>query len=319
MLNQSISNLTQQVLKPYPSAVRRKILRKLYLKPLVQTQLMRGVRQQFVDAFLASCTVEIFSPGEEIVERGAVLSDLFLLVGGIAEIITTRGFGGTRSVLVEGDYVDSEDETRPRLTTLGPGDFIGEIAFFTESPQVDSVVTVTTCKTLTISQSTYKILVQDHPGSAGKILQNLLEKVESMNLRLPLPEEIPALRVGSVFNNAGTTSPSDLESAMDSTYDYGAFDIISNDDEEYFVKKEALTVVAELVRMHMSKQLDDQTTRLLFAASRGDTNIISLMCDQGFDPNNSDYDNRTALMVASMKGNTDIVRLLLVDYKVRSF
>lgn len=276
---------------------------------------MRGVRQQFVDAFLASCTVEIFSPGDEIVERGSILSDLFLLVGGIAEI-STHGFGGRRSV-VDGDYVDSEDETRPRSTKLGPGDFIGEIAFFTESPQVDSVVTVTTCKTLTISQSTYKILVQDHPGSAGKILQNLLEKVESLHLRLPLPEEIPALRVGSVFNNAAGTIPSDLET-MDSTYDYGAFDSISNTDEEYFSRKEALTAVTDLVKMHMSKQLDDQTTRLLFAASRGDTTTISLMCDQGFDPNNSDYDNRTALMVASMKGNTDVVRLLLVDYKVSS-
>jgi CRP-like cAMP-binding protein len=305
----------EKVLKSFPSAVRRKILRKLYLRPLVQTQLMRGVRQQFVDAFLASCTVEIFSPGEEIVERGAILSDLFLLVGGIAEI-TTHGFGGNRSV-VEGEFVDSEDETRPRPTKLGPGDFIGEIAFFTESPQVDSVVTVTTCKTLTISQSTYKILVQDHPGSVGKILQNLLEKVEGMSLRLPLPEEIPVLRVGSVFHP--TATPSDLDTLADScTYDYGAFDTISNEDEEYFVKKEALTAVTDLVKMHMSKQLDDQTTRLLFAASRGDTSTISLMCDQGFDPNNSDYDNRTALMVASMKGNTDIVRLLLVDYKVSS-
>jgi len=39
------------------------------------------------------------------------------------------------------------------------------------------------------------------------------------------------------------------------------------------------------------------------------------MCDGSFDPDNADYDNRTALMVASMKGNTDVVRLLL-RYKV---
>merc|ERR1712100_780189 len=35
------------------------------------------------------------------------------------------------------------------------------------------------------------------------------------------------------------------------------------------------------------------------------------MCDQGFDPNSADYDFRTALMVASMKGNTEAVRKLL--------
>ena len=56
----------EQVLRHFPSAVRRKILRRLYKEHLVKTNLMIGVRPQFVDAFLTSCTVEIFSPGEEI-------------------------------------------------------------------------------------------------------------------------------------------------------------------------------------------------------------------------------------------------------------
>lgn len=64
--NREISD--EQVLQHFPSAVRRKILRKLYLAPLIKTQLLRGIRQEFVDAFLASCKVEIFSYGEEIVE-----------------------------------------------------------------------------------------------------------------------------------------------------------------------------------------------------------------------------------------------------------
>ena len=53
----------EQVLQHFPSAVRRKVLRKLYLRSLLKTKLMRGVRQEFVDAFLTTCTVEIFSPG----------------------------------------------------------------------------------------------------------------------------------------------------------------------------------------------------------------------------------------------------------------
>ena len=35
------------------------------------------------------------------------------------------------------------------------------------------------------------------------------------------------------------------------------------------------------------------------------------MCEHGFDPNSHDYDHRTALMVSSMKGNFDVVKLLL--------
>ena len=76
----------EQVLKQFPSVVRRKVMRRLYLSSLIKTNLMKGLRPQFVDAFLNACTVEIFSPGEEILERGSVSSDLFLLVGGVAEI-----------------------------------------------------------------------------------------------------------------------------------------------------------------------------------------------------------------------------------------
>eukprot|EP00549_Striatella_unipunctata_P016476 CAMPEP_0118725992 /NCGR_PEP_ID=MMETSP0800-20121206/33447_1 /TAXON_ID=210618 ORGANISM="Striatella unipunctata, Strain CCMP2910" /NCGR_SAMPLE_ID=MMETSP0800 /ASSEMBLY_ACC=CAM_ASM_000638 /LENGTH=182 /DNA_ID=CAMNT_0006634751 /DNA_START=21 /DNA_END=570 /DNA_ORIENTATION=- len=38
---------------------------------------------------------------------------------------------------------------------------------------------------------------------------------------------------------------------------------------------------------------------------------MNIMYDQGFDPDSADYDNRTALMVASMKGNVDTVAKLL--------
>ena len=291
----------EQVLKNFPSALRRKILRRLYLEPLTKTKLMKGVRQQFVDAFLASCTVEIFSPGEEIVERGSITSDLLLLVGGIARIDTPEFAAASLHVSSASDedsFLDADDHLSRR--TLEVGDFIGEIGFFTESPQVENVSCLTVCKTLTMSRSAYQLLAQDHPGSVGKILQNLLAKVEEMQLQLP--KDLAVLRAGSVY---------DIEAGYGSSSEVGGFVGIS---EETKRKKEALTSVKDLVTMHMSKQLDDQTTRLLFAASRGDNNTISLMCDQGFDPDNCDYDNRTALMVASMKGNTDVVKLLM-EYK----
>ena len=167
---------------------------------------------------------------------------------------------------------------------------------------------VTVTKTLTISRSQYKMLESDHPGSVGKILQNLLEKVEALSLQLDLPEKVVVLRAGSVFRNGTEES----EALDDTSYDFGS--TRERDDLERSVRRENLTAVKDLIEMHMRKQLDDQTTRLLFAASRGDKATISLMCEQGFDPNNSDYDCRTALMVASMKGNTEVVKMLL-DYK----
>mmetsp|Transcript_18429 Transcript_18429/g.27312 ORF Transcript_18429/g.27312 Transcript_18429/m.27312 type:complete len:742 (-) Transcript_18429:150-2375(-) len=250
----------EQVLRNFPSAVRHKILRTLYLQPLNESKLFHGIRPQFVDAFLISCKVEIFSPGEQLLESGSILSDLFLLVGGIAE---------------------NDSNQRPLTSQhrkLETGDFIGEIGFFTDSPQKENVKCLTVCKTLTMPRSTYKVLAEHHPGCVSKILQNLLDYVEKKS------------KSESIFN------PVD---------GYGSV------EDEFYQLKEDFVSVKELVKMHMRKQLDDQTTRLLFAASRGDTNTISLMCDQGFDPNNKDYDSRTALMVASMKGNTDVVKMLL--------
>jgi len=180
------------------------------------------------------------------------------------------------------------------------GEFINEFGFFTESPQIETVRTVTICKTLTMSRSAYKTIAHDHPGSAGKILQNLLANAEGImagkSPLVSLPQPLSRLRLGSIYfeeDDSVRTTGSILKR------------------ESSAEGQEALTKVQDLVKMHISKQKDDHTTRFLFAASRGDTNTISLMCDQGFDPNSADYDYRTALMVAAMKGNTEVVTKLL--------
>jgi hypothetical protein len=311
----------ESVLKNFPSAVRRKILRKLYSAPLVKTQLLKGIRPQFVDAFLTSCTVEIFSPGECIVERGSILSDLFLLVGGMATTTSIANrFTSTNDLQ---HLLDSSHGSRltNNSTYFEVGDFIGEIGFFPyvclsvsvccsthhgsslvsapkisyhnrESPQIDSVVCVTVCKTLTMSQASFKLLAQDHPGSVGKILKNLLVIVQEE--KVDLPSSLPALYAGSIhdYEQGYGTLPTTPEKGS-------SFDDCSVVDEGLSreTRNTRLTAIRELVAMHMSKLLDDQTTRFCFAASRGDTSAILLMCDQGFDPNNADYDKRTALMV----------------------
>jgi CRP-like cAMP-binding protein len=313
----------EQVLKHFPSAMRRKVLRKLYWQPLMKTSLLQGVRPQFVDAFLSACSVEIFSPGEEIVQRGSISSDLFLLVGGIAEVTTLSHDDDEASSSTTTATVMEEDGTCKRMDTpntideepllassnnnetkdqqqhpqpqqlLEAGCFVGEIGFFTESPQIDSVSCITVCKTLTMSQSSYQLMAQTHSGSVGRILQNLLRKVEEdMQERRQrhdaaqlLPKALTVLRVGSMY---------------DPETDYGSFQDPIKRRESILAlqQEECMTTIHDLVKMHLEKQKDDQTTRLLFAASRCDLSTIRLMCDQGFDANNADYDNRTALMVA---------------------
>ena len=176
----------EQVLKHFPSSLRRKVLRRLYLPSLIQTNLMQGIRQQFVNAFLTACRVEIFSPGDEILQRGFISSDLYLLIEGVVKLLPT-GEDVDGSVdptnKVVGHYGSvTHSEFRPEGSEpsrrLGAGEFINDIGFFTETPQIDTVRTVTICKTLTMSRSAYTLIAHDHPGSVGKILQNLLSKVK---------------------------------------------------------------------------------------------------------------------------------------------
>ena len=85
---------------------------------------------------------------------------------------------------------------------------------------------VTVAKTLTISRSQYKMLESDHPGSVGKILQNLLEKVEALSLQLDLPEKVVVLRAGSVFRNG--TEESETTTYTYQFHDFGVVDIIDS-------------------------------------------------------------------------------------------
>jgi ankyrin repeat protein len=48
-----------------------------------------------------------------------------------------------------------------------------------------------------------------------------------------------------------------------------------------------------------------------YAATRGDAMKLRSMLQQGFNPDSADYDGRTALMLACVRGHRDVVDLLL--------
>ncbi|KAL7533004.1 hypothetical protein ACHAXR_008237 [Thalassiosira sp. AJA248-18] len=292
----------EQVLHFFPDGVRRKILRRLYMPSLLETRLMKGTRQQFVDAFLSLCSVEIFSPGAELLQRGSISSDLHLLLEGVVVVDNSTDHdkivkdaddndGDFATSVVSRTSVGDRSELHSGCASgrggvkINVGDFINELGFFTEAPQTDTIRTKTVCKLLTMSRSHYRAIATDHPGSSGVVLRNLLSKVGQQIEDLPQSNSV--LRVGF-------SQESDTDNAIAEVQ-----------------AQHALTEVQDLVKMHINKQKDDHTTHFCFAASRGDTATIEAMCGQGFDPDSSDYDHRNALMVASMIGNTDVVTKLL--------
>lgn len=116
---------------------------------------MNGIRQAFVDAFLTSCSVELFGPGEEIVQRGYVSNDLYLLIDGTVQssssaTASTDNLENDETPLSGGSIADSDYRVSGRpvqWTEIESGDFINATAFFTEAPNIDTVKTLTICKT----------------------------------------------------------------------------------------------------------------------------------------------------------------------------
>ena len=277
----------EQVLSGFPTATRAKVLRRLYLPALMQTKLLSGLRQQFTDAFLAACKVEIISPGEELLQRGSIASDLYFLVSGTvtlrksSETMEESQNDSLRSyneIMENNGAIDSEN---PRTKSekgqeVDEGDFINEISFFTESPQAEVVTTKTVCNTLTLSKASYKLIAADYPDCVGVLLHNLLEKVKAASGEPLADEKTEEKALRDDFE--GTTTMSDE-----------AQEYTSNTQPRSTV----VLAVEDLVQAHMHKMRDDHTTQFLFAASRGDSKTVAYMCENDFDPNNADYDQRT--------------------------
>lgn len=70
----------EQVLAAYPSTIRRRVLRQLYLVALRRAYLFDGAKQRFLDALLASARVELYLPQVEVVSQGDHVNELFILV-----------------------------------------------------------------------------------------------------------------------------------------------------------------------------------------------------------------------------------------------
>jgi CRP-like cAMP-binding protein len=302
----------EEVLQTLPVSVRRKVLRKLYLPCILNSRLMRGIRQLFVDAFLSNCTVEVFSAGEEILVRGSASSDLYLLVEGSVEVVNSLGGDGGKDTVDDTNASayettsnggsDGQIEMDGRPKKLEAGRFINDVEFFTETPQTDTIRAVTVIKTLTLSLASYKMIANDHPGSVGKILANLLGKVEEMANENETPEmtltkRLEVLQAGSVFDPASSRVASEASSPNDDD-DNSSIDMAKA--VAAIQSRAAVVACRDVIKMHIDKLKDDHTTRFLFAASRDNTGTIAIMCDQGFNPNSSDYDKRNALMIASM-------------------
>jgi CRP-like cAMP-binding protein len=97
--------------------------------------------------------------------------------------LTVQGASGYFFFVIEDGVVEVERDGL-LLTTLGPGDFFGEMAILTGERRNATVTAASTVELLTLFGTEFRVLDSTLPSAAEKIRQKMTERAES----LPQPD-----------------------------------------------------------------------------------------------------------------------------------
>ncbi|MBP1643541.1 MAG: hypothetical protein H6Q03_2210 [Acidobacteria bacterium] len=96
-----------------------------------------------------------FAAGQEIFREGRPGAEMFIIEDGEVEISRLHG------------------ASEKRLSTLGPGDFFGEMALLEDRPRSATARARTDCKLLPIDASTFDQLLRDNPEIAIRMMRKM--------------------------------------------------------------------------------------------------------------------------------------------------
>ncbi|KAL3130260.1 hypothetical protein ABBQ38_008093 [Trebouxia sp. C0009 RCD-2024] len=171
----------QNVLSIYPTTLQRRALRHLYLRSTQQCYLFRNCRQKLLDSLLGASTVQLFMPKVEVVTQGDHVHELYIVLAGMVESVKPGLAETAEEVALQIDPGDpSYHGGASSRNYLSVGDCFGEVAFFTEIPQMQTVRTMTVCRVLVVPRSAYHSIKSGFPLGTRQVLENLQEHAEEV-------------------------------------------------------------------------------------------------------------------------------------------
>eukprot|EP00882_Tetradesmus_deserticola_P002691 GHRQ01002862.1.p1 GENE.GHRQ01002862.1~~GHRQ01002862.1.p1 ORF type:complete len:924 (+),score=556.38 GHRQ01002862.1:315-3086(+) len=334
----------EQMLASLPTTLRRRVLRHLYGSQLQRCWLLGGVKPKFFDALLGVARLETFMPQVEILTEGDEVNELMLVVAGYLEAFASSAAAEERdreSILNAVRYSRAPSDVLADLAKgkkggmgsgynmLGPGDVFGEVAFFTEVPQLELVRSLTVCRVLVVSRPAYAALAQDFPLSSTAMLEALQKNAEqgvsdefrggaaSRLLRGSLVASLPGLSYQHTSPEtlgaevvAGAGKEALNSSSWRGTTFSGAASVGGLSVRQQQVVGN-LQRIRAVVKHHVAQADETRTGQFLSAAAKGEADRVKLLLQQGYNPNTADYDKRTALMLAAAHGHKAVVDMLL--------
>lgn len=125
-------------------------------------------------------TVPLFSrcSKQELGEIATIADEIDLPEG--KQLTKEGGRGREFFVLLEGN-ADVRRKKR-KIKTLGPGDFLGEIALVTKVPRTATVTTSSPVRVLVVSEQNFRRLLKRSPDVQIKVLEALAERIATTSL-----------------------------------------------------------------------------------------------------------------------------------------
>lgn len=96
--------------------------------------------------------------GRELIRQDRIGNEFFVIVKGTVEVFR------------DGRLID----------TLGPGDFLGEIALIDHRPRTATAVCKTDCTLLVLAHREFHTLLEDSPGIATAVMRSLAERLRAL-------------------------------------------------------------------------------------------------------------------------------------------
>ena len=182
----------EEVLKAYPSSIRRKVLRQLYLPCIQGCYLFNGVKPRFIDALLAVARVELYLPQVEIISQGDYVNELCIITRGTVACFYSPGDGGSMGGGRDMDRAESGADVSVHAAAAAAG-----IKLRKNSTRSSFVQHRTTTTTTTTSTSTDPSQASEH------------------NINSNLPSTIHKRGIGSGSSRGVDTMNGNKESSLE--------------------------------------------------------------------------------------------------------
>lgn len=133
---------SKEIIESLPDAFQKQVLHEVNIHMIEQVPLFKGTSRDCLSAFASVLISEIFNPGQDIIEYGAIGQEMYFLQHGVVEVLTVEG--------------------RP-VTRLRNNSFFGEMALLGGIKRTATIRAVTLCDIYKLDKKDFDQIMEQFP------------------------------------------------------------------------------------------------------------------------------------------------------------